>query len=65
MYLGYFVSHVGFLLTNPVLWNAAIYAVWTGCQLHRIRAEERVLSADTAYAAFSRRVRYRLIPLVY
>jgi protein-S-isoprenylcysteine O-methyltransferase Ste14 len=65
MYLGYFLTHLGFLLTNPVLWNVAVYAVWTACQLYRVRAEERVLSADTAYVAFACRVRYRLLPLVY
>jgi protein-S-isoprenylcysteine O-methyltransferase Ste14 len=65
MYLGYFVTHLGFLLTNPVPWNVTLYTLWTACQLHRIRAEERVLSADTAYVAFARRVRYRLVPFVY
>lgn len=65
MYLGYFLTHVGFLLTNPSLWNIAVCVVWTGCQLYRIRAEERVLSADIAYVAFTRRVPYRLVPFVY
>ena len=65
MYLGYFMTHLGFLLTNPLPWNAAVYAVWTACQLHRIRAEERVLFTDVAYVAFTRRVRYRLLPFVY
>jgi len=65
MYLGYFLTHLGFLLTNPVLWNAAVYLAWTACQLYRIRAEERVLSGDTAYEAFARRTRYRLVPFVY
>lgn len=65
MYLGYFLTHLGFLLTNPVLWNAAVYVAWTACQLYRIRAEERVLSGDTAYEAFARRTRYRLVPFVY
>ena len=65
MYLGYFLTHLGFLLTNPLLWNVALCAVWTACQLYRIRAEERVLSADTAYVAFARRVPYRLVPFVY
>jgi len=65
MYLGYFLTHLGFLLTNPVLWNAAVYVAWTACQLYRIRAEERVLSGDTAYEALARRTRYRLVPFVY
>ena len=65
MYLGYFLTHLGFLLTNPARWNVVVYAVWMACQLYRIRAEERVLSADTAYEAFTRRVPYRLVPFVY
>jgi protein-S-isoprenylcysteine O-methyltransferase Ste14 len=65
MYLGYFLTHFGFLLTNPALWNVVVYAIWTACQLYRVRAEERVLSGDAAYVAFGRRVRYRLVPFVY
>ena len=65
MYLGYFLAHLGFFLTNPVLWNGVVYTVWTACQLYRVRAEERVLSGDTAYVAFARRVRYRLVPFIY
>ena len=65
MYLGYFLTHVGFLLSNPVPWNAGVYALCAVCQLYRMRAEERVLSADTAYMAFAATVRYRLVPFVY
>lgn len=65
MYLGYFLVYLGFLLVNPARWNVLVYVVWAACQLYRIRAEERVLSADTAYAAFARRVPYRLVPFVY
>ena len=36
-----------------------------GLSANRVRAEERVLSGDTAYVAFARRVRYRLVPFVY
>jgi len=64
-FVWYFLTHVGFLLTNPTRWNGAVCVVWTACQLYRIRAEERVLSADTAYVAFARRVPYRLVPFVY
>jgi protein-S-isoprenylcysteine O-methyltransferase Ste14 len=65
MYLGYFLTHLGFLLANPALWNLALYAVWTACQIYRVHAEERVLSDDSAYTAFAQRVRYRLVPFVY
>lgn len=65
MYLGYWFSQTGFLLTNPTTWNAVVWVLWATCQFHRIRAEERVLSADREYAAFKQRVRFRLIPLIY
>ena len=65
MYLGYFLTHIGFLLLNPVPWTAAVYAIWALCQLYRMHAEERVLSADAAYVAFAHRVPYRLLPFVY
>lgn len=65
MYLGYFLTQLGFLLANPALWNLALCVVWTVCQIYRVHAEERVLSDDTGYAAFAQRVRYRLVPFVY
>jgi len=65
MYLGYFLTLTGFLLTNPTVWNAAVYGVWVGCQFHRIRAEEQLLIADPAYVVFTHRVRYRLLPWIY
>ena len=65
MYLGYFLTHFGFLLTNPTLWNAGIYGLWVAFQLRRINAEEGLLSTDVVYAAFKNRVRYRLVPYLY
>ena len=65
MYIGYMITHVGTLLVLPSLWNLAVYAVaWTGLVL-RIRAEERVLMQDADYAAYAKRVPYRLVPGVY
>lgn len=65
MYLGYIFTNAGFLLANPTGWNAVVFIVWMGCQLGRIHAEERVLSADPVYQDFTRRVGYRLLPFVY
>ncbi len=65
MYAGYIITHVGFLLLQPTLWNLAIYLmVWT-LLLARIGAEERVLRRDPAYQAFAKDVRYRLVPGIY
>lgn len=65
MYAGYFLSHVGLLLLSPLAFNLVLYlAVWT-CQVLRIRAEERVLSADGAYVDYTARVHWRVVPGVY
>ncbi len=65
MYLGYMISHVGFLLLAPTWWNAGVYAVCWVCLLFRIEFEERLLSEDVSYQAFKRKVRFRLVPGVY
>lgn len=65
MYLGYMISHVGFLIMVPTLWNFTVYAVGWTCLVLRIVFEERLLSKDAAYQEFKTRVRRRLIPGVY
>ena len=65
IYLGYLVTHVGFLLSNGSAWNLAVYAAVYFFQIARIRAEERILASDGSYREYLQRVRYRLIPGVY
>ena len=65
MYLGYTMVHVGFLLMAPDLLNFSIYTLGFTGQVFRLLAEERLLMADPAYAAFANRVRYRLVPGVF
>ena len=65
MYLGYMISHVGFLLLAPTLWNAAVYVVCWTCLLFRIEFEEQLLSEDAGYQAFKSKVRFRLAPGLY
>jgi protein-S-isoprenylcysteine O-methyltransferase Ste14 len=62
MYAGYILTQVAFLLTYPSLWNAAVYVVAFAFQIGRILAEERVLSRDPSYQAFTAAVPYRLAP---
>ena len=65
MYLGYITTQVGFLIDNFTLLNALLYAgSWT-LQILRIREEEGILAKDDIYAAYSQRVRWRLLPGVY
>ncbi len=65
MYAGYALTHIGFLLAGPTLWNLAIYATVLTIAVRRIVAEERVLGEDAAYRALAEKVRYRLLPLVF
>ena len=53
---------LGVVLANPSVLNAAIWLIECGLQLARARAEERFLSADPDYRAYTDRVRYRLVP---
>ena len=65
VYLGYFVTIVGYVLENPSLWNLAIMVGATGAQMVRISCEEEVLVRDEGYSNYRNRVRFRLIPYVY
>lgn len=65
MYAGYALTHIGFLLAGPALWNLAVYGATLAIATRRILAEERVLMADPAYRALAETSRYRLLPLVF
>lgn len=62
IYLGYLVTHAGFLLSNWSVRNLAVYAAAYFFQIARIFAEERILLVDGRYREYFRSVRYRLIP---
>jgi len=62
IYAGYLLVYLGFFILNPLAWNAAVYGATMVFFVLRIRAEERVLALDPAYAAFMQRVRYRVAP---
>lgn len=65
MYLGYFVTDIGFLLTNFSLFNLSIHGFQLAMQVGRIVREERMLETDVAYRCYRKAVRYRLIPLIF
>ncbi len=65
MYLGYLGVHIGFLLLTPSMWNLTVYGVSTFCQVVRILAEERLLTADPQYRTFQAAVRWRLAPGIF
>jgi protein-S-isoprenylcysteine O-methyltransferase Ste14 len=65
MYLGYLLTHIGFLLVAPSVWNASVYLLAWPMMIARIYAEERVLDANPDYQAFKAHVRYRLLPGIF
>ncbi|HZP21533.1 MAG TPA: methyltransferase [Bauldia sp.] len=65
MYIAYMMTWVAFLLTNPTLWNSAVYAIAFAFQIARLLAEERLLTDDDIYREFRERVRWRLVPRVF
>jgi protein-S-isoprenylcysteine O-methyltransferase Ste14 len=65
MYAGYILTHIGFLLASPSLWNAVIYvSAWT-LLIARVFAEERILNKDPEYMEYARLVRHRIVPGIY
>jgi len=65
MYMGYTITHIGFLLSNPSLVTVLLYVTTFAVQVLRLMQEERVLMRDAAYRAFAERVRFRILPGVF
>jgi len=65
IYLGYLISHIGFLLANFSWRNFAVLAVLYVAQVVRLRREESHLSSSDEYRRYCQRVRWRLLPFVF
>ena len=67
IYLGYLITHIGFLLSNFSVRNLLVLAMLYLAQAVRMRREEAMLRAgdqQAAYAAYCAAVRYRIVPFV-
>jgi hypothetical protein len=62
IYLGYLVTHVAFVIANPLAWNLCVLAAADTALLVRAFYEERTLERDRAYVAYEARVRWRVVP---
>ena len=62
IYLGYLLTHVGFVIANAIDWNIAILAAADTALLFRAMREERTLGQDPAYRDYMQRVRWRIVP---
>jgi protein-S-isoprenylcysteine O-methyltransferase Ste14 len=65
VYAAYVLLLAGYLLQSISLRNALVALLAIGCDVGRIRAEERVLALNPAHPAYRQRVRWRMLPGVW
>ena len=65
IYTGYLVTHLAFLVASPSPWNAGVLLIADGALILRALMEERILSTDTLYQQYCRRVGWHLVPGVF
>ena len=65
IYLGYLITHVGFVIANPADWNLLVLMAADLALLMRAVCEEQTLALDDEYRAYMGRVRWRIIPGVF
>ena len=62
IYLGYLITHIGFVIANPTVWNMFVLCVGDLALILRALREEQTLALDPEYRAYMQRVRWRLVP---
>jgi protein-S-isoprenylcysteine O-methyltransferase Ste14 len=62
IYLGYLLTHIGFVIANPADWNLVVLAIADVALLLRAKFEERTLAADPVYRDYMQHVRWRIVP---
>jgi protein-S-isoprenylcysteine O-methyltransferase Ste14 len=65
IYLGYLITHVGFVIANPTGRNLAVLLAADVALMLRAICEERTLALDDQYRAYMGRVRWRIVPGVF
>jgi protein-S-isoprenylcysteine O-methyltransferase Ste14 len=62
IYLGYLITHTGFVIANPAGWNLFVLLAADIVLMLRAVREERTLMQDAAYRSYAERVHWRIIP---
>jgi protein-S-isoprenylcysteine O-methyltransferase Ste14 len=62
VYAAYVLLLAGYLFQSFSVRNALVALLAIGCDVGRIRAEERVLAQNPAHSAYCRRVRWKMVP---
>ncbi|HET7699183.1 MAG TPA: methyltransferase [Vicinamibacterales bacterium] len=65
IYLGYLITHLGFIIANPAGWNLSVLVVADVALMLRAMCEEKTLALDPEYRAYMDRVRWRIVPGVF
>jgi protein-S-isoprenylcysteine O-methyltransferase Ste14 len=65
IYMGYLITHIGFVIANPLSWNLVILAAADVALMFRAVREEQTLALDPEYRAYMERVHWRVIPRVF
>lgn len=62
IYLGYLITHAGFLAANPTAWNLLMLVAADIALMRRAVCEEQTLQLDPAYSRYQQTVRWRVAP---
>lgn len=65
LYAGEALWFLSIVLQNFSPFNLLLWTVQVSCQIVRLIAEEKLLSQDPTYVAYTQQVRYRLLPGVF
>lgn len=65
IYMGYLITHAGFLAANPTLWNVVMLVGADIVLMWRAVCEEQTLGKDAAYREYLQTVRWRVVPGVF
>ena len=65
IYLGYLITHVGFVIANPLNWNLFVLVTADGALMLRAVREEQTLARDLEYRDYMQRVRWRIVPRLF
>lgn len=65
IYLGYLLTHIGFLLANPTPWNLSLLICADIALMFRAMLEEQALGVDLGYREYMQHVRWRILPGVF
>ena len=65
IYASYLIGHIGFILSAFNFWNLSILLFAYIFQFIRIKEEEAILKRDANYLSYSKRVKWRIFPLIF